>query len=257
MQDDRKLHALAFRDHPVHLSQMVQRPERQGLSKAIGGVYGDQTVVGALSLQQRLVEVLQRPANLVLERIPRDRKTGDRAGDSSAPVECAGPPARHVQKTEMVDSKSFHQPISPTCAFACQIGERRTQMWRSDRRQAQDALGPGRIGQECPRIEPSHAMANDMDGLVAERSFDTLGKLASTKPDARRRRDPRHQHAVAKRRQELWNLTEIPGQGQFAHANSAKAEETMGHYNRSIEAGAHRGVDLASRGKTASSTILA
>jgi hypothetical protein len=74
-------------------------------------------------------------------------------------------------------------------------------MGRADRREAQDAPVPARIGGECTRIETAHAMANQVHRLAGKLGVDLLAELLRATIHPRHARNLRHQHPVSRRSQ--------------------------------------------------------
>ena len=77
-------------------------------------------------------------------------------------------------------------------------------MGGGDRREAQDPPFPGGIGEQLPGIEPSHAMPDQVDRLIAERPLDLLAKPLGPTLHAGDRRDARDHHAVSPPRGASW-----------------------------------------------------
>src|SRR5262249_6120868 len=100
-------------------------------------------------------------------------------------------------------------------------------MGSADRRQAQNALGPRRVGQQSASVETAHAMADHGHRLFAEFTQNLMTKTSGAILNAGNRRDPRHQNAIASLPQGLRNPAKIGGQGQLSNSDPREAEQTM------------------------------
>ena len=96
----------------------------------------------------------------------------------------------------MVDPQPRQEPVDPPGLELGEIGDRRAEMRRADRRQAQHPARPVRVRQEQPRVEAPHAVADQVDGLVGEGGVDLLAQPRRPGRDPRDRRNLGHQDPV-------------------------------------------------------------
>ena len=133
------------RGEPVHLAEVVDRPVRQGRAEPERRLDRDQAVVRPFEVGKHLVKRLQaasrpgRPSGR-----PRRRSRGRPVGAKPVAVDRAGGAAGHVEEPAVLDPHRPQEPVDRPDPEPGEVGERRAEVRRPDRRQAQDPARPGR-----------------------------------------------------------------------------------------------------------------
>jgi hypothetical protein len=187
------------------------------------------------------VQTPHGPADRVGGRIARDAEAGKPAGRDRLAMEGLRRLPGHVEEPAVVDPQPFQEPVDPPGAEPGEVGQRRAQVRRADRGQAQHADRPRRVAQQEAGVEPPHAMREDVDRLVGEGRDDLLAEPPRAEVDPGDRVDPRHQDPVAGGAEPLGDLSEIRSQRQPAQADPAEPEQAVRQHDRSLEPGTHRG----------------
>jgi hypothetical protein len=232
-----------FGREPVHLPQMVDRPVGQGRSVSRRRSDGDEAVVGAFEFFECGVKATERPADLFVRWGSGDAEDGKPVGQGGPSVELGGGSGRDVEEASVLDPQLFEKRVNSADAELGEIGDPRAKMRRRDGGQAEDSPFPGGIGDELAGVEPSHAVADQVDGFVREGFEDLFAELLRSTDHAGRGVNPRHQHAVSRRLEDSWDPSEVPGERQRTQANPAKAEQTVSEDNRGLKPGAIRSGD--------------
>ena len=108
-------------------------------------------------------------------------------------------------------------------------------MGRSDGCNAKNLIVPRFVSQQPARIEPPHAVADQVHWLVTERLANLFAQPPSPALDAGDRLNPRHEHPIPGRFQGLRDSSEIRRQGQRADAYPRKTKQAVGQNDRGIE----------------------
>ena len=225
---------------PVHLAEVVHRPSRQGRAEGQRRLDRDQPVVRPLHLVQGLIEAAQGPADVLDRRVAGDTEAGDGMRPGGRLVDRPHGAPGHVQEAAMVDPHHPQEAVDPADPEAGAVGQGRAEVRRPDRRQAQDPSRPGRVGEQLARVEPPHAVADDVHRLAREGRLDLLAQPSRTRLDPCDRRHARHHHPVAAGAEELGDAPEVGRKPQPTHADGANPKEPMGQHDRSLETHAHR-----------------
>jgi hypothetical protein len=112
---------------------------------------------------------------------------------------------------------------------------------RGDRGEAQNPTSPGRVGHQGPRIEPTHAVANQVHRLIVKRGQDLLAQALGA---AGHTGDWLHvcdQHAVARLPQELRDSPEIGGQCHRSQPDPGESKQAVRQNDRSLQPRARQG----------------
>jgi hypothetical protein len=214
---------------PIHLSKVVDRPRLQGNPERGCRIHGDQPVVRALQLLEGGMQPLQRPADVGGGRVTGHAEAGDLLRRGRGLVKPACRLASHVQESLVIDPQRLQQPVDPANAELREIGQGRPQVRCGNRRQAQDAARPVEVGrQKGPRVEPAHAVPNQVDRLVRELFLDLPPELFGPPSHPGDRVHARHQYAVARRPEEVRDAAEVRGKRQWTQADSRKSKQTVG-----------------------------
>ena len=157
-------------------------------------------------------------------------------------VERAGRAAGDVEEPRVVDVQGLEQPVDPAEADLGEIGQRRAEVRRADRRQAEDEPGP-LAREQGAGVEPAHAVADQVDRLVGERLADLPAQPFGPPRHPGDRRDLRDQDAIARRLQEVGDAAgstrpSVTGPS----ADPGEAEEPVGQDDRRLQPGTSRGV---------------
>ena len=137
-------------------------------------------------------------------------------------------------ETPVLDPGDAEQAVDGPDFQTREVGDRRPEVGRPDRRQAEEAPRPGRVGHELTGVEPPHAVADQVERLAGERGVD-LGREHARPPlHPGDRRDLGLEDAVARGAEDVRDAAEVRGQREPAVADPAEAEEAVGEDDRGV-----------------------
>lgn len=232
---------------PVHLTEVVDRPVRQGRPERQGGIDRNQPVVGPFQVVQDVVERPEGPVHVVGRRVARDAVTPHVAWGEPVPVDRAGRPAGHVEEALVLDPEHPQQPVDAADPQPGEVGDRRPEVRRADRREAEHPARPRPVGQQLAGVEAPHAVADHVHRLAGKSQLDLLGEHLCPQLHPGDRRDSRDDHAVPRGAERIGNSSEIGRQRQLAQADPAETEQAVGEDDWRVESGANQGGCLGSR----------
>ena len=236
--------------HPVHLAKVIDGPVGQWGAEGQGGLDRDQSIIWSFELRECSEGSCEWPADGFRRGSARYRETRH-AGRRRVPsVESPGGLARDIQAPLGVHSKRIHEPENAADSQLGKVSQGRSQVRRSDGREAQDPPLPCTVCQQPSRVEAAHAVADQMDGLVWKRLEDLLTQAVGPLLDAGDRRHSCHEHPISGRDETLGYEPKVRREREAANADSRKAEQAVRQHDGRIKAcdldsGQHRrcGVD--------------
>ena len=148
--------------------------------------------------------------------------------------------AGHVEETLRVNLQGLENAVDSPHSQLGEVGKRRPQVRRPDRGDTEYSFLPQFVSQQPAGVKASHAVADQVNRLVAECFDDVFAQPASPALDAGDRLHSRHEHPVSGRFQGLRNASEVRCQSQRPDANAGKPEEAVGQHDRGIETREYR-----------------
>jgi hypothetical protein len=203
---------------------VVDRQRGQGGPERQGRLDRHQPVVRAFEFEEPFIKRQQRPADL-----PR-RWVSGHAENASAPeqpplaVDRPGGAAGHVEEPADLDPQAPEQSVDPVELQPGAVGERRAEVRRADRREAQDPARPLGVGEHLAGVEPPHAVPDHVDAFARERPLALFGQGARPTPDPCEGGHPGDEDPVPGRPEEPRDAAEVGGEREAADADPAEPE---------------------------------
>ena len=143
-------------------------------------------------------------------------------------MEPAGRTPGDVEETPGIEPQCFEQAINAADSELGEIGQIRAQVRRADGGQAEHPFSPGRLGEQSPGVQTSHAVTDDMNRFLGEGAKDPIAQPPGAELHAGDRMDPRHQHPVSRRSKIIRNSPEIGRQRERPQPDPGESEQARG-----------------------------